>query len=53
MPNFFVTKSNWKIGSKIFSPYDKVHCTIDNSYKHVLKLSERNRFLAKNQTLGC
>jgi len=36
-----------------FSPY-KVYCTVDNSYKHILRLSiEKNRFPAKNQTLRC
>jgi len=46
MPNFFCNKkNNWKIGRRIFSPYYKVFCSIDNSCEHILKLSiEKNRF---------
>jgi len=54
MPNFFSQqKNNWKIGSTIFSPYCKVDCTINNSRKHILRLSiKKNLFPEKNQTLG-
>jgi len=51
---FFATKNTWKIGNRFFSSFYEVYCTIDDSYKHSLRLSiENNLFPAKHQTLRC